>query len=551
MAISLRPKHLQRYKDIAMLIAKYGRGDLFKNDEFASELGGAAAGQNSKADELASNLEKLGPTFVKLGQLLSTRADLLPKAYLDALSRLQDKVGPFPYEEVEAIIPVELGTRISKAFSRFDPEPIAAASLGQVHSAALRDGRPVAVKVQRPGIRQGMVDDLEAIEQVAATLDQHTEFGSRYELGKMVEQFRASLLRELDYKQEAANLRQMHERLKSFERIVVPLPIDDYTTSRVLTMEYVRGQKITMLSPIVRLDIDGEGLAEELFKAYLQQILVEGFFHADPHPGNVFLTQDHRIALIDLGMVARIGPRMQELLLQLLMAISEGRSDDAAQTSMKLGDPKEDFDELEFKRRIGDIVGRNQNVSIAQIQVGGLVLEVTKAAADSNMRVPPELTMLGKTLLNLDLVGRSLDSKFDPNASIRRNAGEILQHRLMKSISPGNLFNGLLEVKDLVERLPSRLNRILDAIASNKLRLKVDTIDEQVLMTGLQKVANRITLGLILAALIVGAAMLMRVETSFRIFGYPGFAIICFILAAGGGTALAIQILAHDRNSDD
>ncbi|MDP9292154.1 MAG: AarF/UbiB family protein [Verrucomicrobiota bacterium] len=550
MALSLRPKHLQRYKDIALLLAKYGRGDLFKGDEFADELG-VAAGQTPKADDLASDLEKLGPTFVKLGQLLSTRADLLPKAYLDALSRLQDKVGPFPYEDVEAIIPVELGARISKAFSRFDAEPMAAASLGQVHSAALRDGRQVAVKVQRPGIRQGMVDDLEALEQVAAMLDKHTEFGGRYEFGKMLEQFRASLLRELDYKQEAANLKQMHDRLKSFERIVVPLPIDDYTTSRVLTMEYVRGQKITTLSPIVRLDIDGEGLAEELFKAYLQQILVEGFFHADPHPGNVFLTEDHRIALIDLGMVSRIGPRMQELLLQLLMAISEGRSDDAAQTSMKLGDPKEDFDELEFKRRIGDIVGRNQNVNIEQIQVGGLVLEVTKAAADSNMRVPPELTMLGKTLLNLDLVGRSLDEKFDPNASIRRNAGEILQHRLIKSISPGNLFNGLLEVKDLVERLPSRLNRILDAIASNNLRVKVDTIDEQVFMTGLQKIANRITLGLILAALIIGAAMLMRVETTFRIFGYPGFAIICFLLAAGGGAALAVQILAHDRNSDD
>jgi ubiquinone biosynthesis protein len=547
----MQPRHLKRYKDIALLLAKYGRADLFKHDEFAEELSAAGkAPGDPKAEDLAADLEKLGPTFIKLGQLLSTRADLLPRAYLDALTRLQDNVGPFPFEEVEAIIPVEIGVRISKAFASFEREPMAAASLGQVHRATLRDGRKVAVKVQRPGIREQMVEDLEALDEIAGMLDAHTDVGARYEFKNLIEQFRKTLLRELDYRQEAGNLRLLGEKLRAFESILVPHPIDDFTTSRVLTMEYIQGQKITSLSPLTRLDLDGAALAEQLFKAYLQQILVDGFFHADPHPGNVFLTEDKKIALLDLGMAARIAPRMQENLLQLLLAISEGRSDDAALTAIKIGERKEEFDETGFQRQIADLVGRSQNANIEQLQMGSVVLEVTKTAADNGIRVPPELAMLGKTLLNLDLVGRSLDPTFDPNASIRRNASEIMQSRLLKSLAPGNIFSNLLEVKDLVERLPSRINRILDAIANNELRVKVDTIDENVVMSGLQKVANRITLGLILAALIVGAAMLMRVETPFRLFGYPGFAIICFILAAGGGGVLAFHILFNDEKRE-
>ena len=548
MSISLQPRHLKRYKDIALLLAKYGHGDLLRDSELFQDTlpHQASPPVPPKAEDLASDLEKLGPTFVKLGQLLSTRADFLPQAYMQALTRLQDKVEPFPFEEVEAIIPVEIGARISKAFSHFEREPMAAASLGQVHRAALRDGRHVAVKVQRPNIREKMMEDLEALDQIAEFLDAHTEIGRRYEFSSIIEQFRKSLLAELDYRQEAQNLKLLGEKLRSFDSIVVPKAIDDYTTSRVLTMEYVPGKKITDLSPLVRLDLDGAGLAEQVFKAYLQQILVDGFFHADPHPGNIFITEDRRVALIDLGMVGRIAPKMQENLLQLLLAISEGRSDDAASSAIKIGDRREDFDELQFRRQIGEVVIRQKDATVESMQVGKVVLEVTTIAAECSIRVPPELSMLGKTLLNLDLVGRTLSSDFDPNASIRRNAADILRQRLTQSLSPGNLFSGLLEMKDLLERLPERINRILDSIANNNLRVKVDTIDEEVFMSGLQKIANRITVGLVIASLIIGAALLMRIDTKFHILGYPGFAMICFLFAAAAGIGLVIAIFRHD-----
>jgi ubiquinone biosynthesis protein len=554
MGISLKPQHLNRYRQIAWLFVKYGRSDLVKDAGLEETLEAeqrVTPKEAAKAGELAGDLEKLGPTFVKLGQLLSTRVELLPRAYLEALARLQDKVEPFPFDEVEKIVTSELGVRMSKAFSDFEVAPMAAASLGQVHRARLRDGRQVAVKVQRPGIRDAMLEDLDALDEIAEFLDKHTVAGKRYEFCQMLDQFRKSLLRELDYRLEASNLTTIGKNLTEFEHIVVPEPIADYVTSRVLTMQYVHGKKITDLNPLARTEFDGDALAEELFRAYLQQILVDGFFHADPHPGNVFLTDDYRIALIDLGMVGKIMPGLQEQLLQLLLSIAEGRGDDAADIAIKIGDRKEDFAEKEFKHAIAEIVAKQQGATVEQMQVGRLVLEVTQVAGENGMRVPAELTMLGKTLLNLDQVGRTIAPDFDPNASIRRNAAQIMQQRLLKSLSPGNLFSGVLELKDLVQRLPARLNKIIDAIANNEMKISVDAIDEKTLVLGFQKVANRITVGLIIAALIVGAAMMMRVETSFRIWGYPGLAILLFLAAAGAGVFLLINILFYDKGQGD
>ena len=551
MPISLKPKHLKRYKDIALLLIKYGRSDVVKRaglqDALDSDVLTQTTTSEAKADELAQDLEKMGPTFIKLGQLLSTRADFLPPAYIHALTRLQDKIDPFPLEQVEAIVSGELGVRISKAFSEFAAKPLATASLGQVHRATMLDGRGVVVKVQRPGIREIIAEDMEVLEEIAGFLDNHTQWGKRYEFGKMLEELRRSLWRELDYRQEARNLSTLGANLLEFPGIVVPTPIEDFTTSRVLTMEYIRGKKITELSPLARMDFKGADLAEELFHAYLKQILVDGFFHADPHPGNVLLTDDHRIALLDLGMVGHITPQLQENLLQLLLAVSDGRGDDAAAIAIKISELKEGCSEQTFRRRVASLVSEHQGTQMGQIQVGRVVLDITQIAGDNGLRAPAELTLLSKTLLNLDLVGQTLDPKFNPNASIRRNAEKLLQQRVWKAFSPANLFGGLLEMKDLLARLPSRLNRILDAIAHNELKVKVETIDEDVIIEGLQKIANRITLGLVLAALIVGAALLMRVETPFRIFGYPGFAILCFLGVGGVGLFLIIRILMHDR----
>ncbi len=548
MSLSLRANSLKRYRDLLLLFYKYGHGDLVKQAPIVDDplpfAPPPAVPQEAK--DLVKDLEKMGPTYIKLAQLLSTRADFVPPAYMDALSKLQDSADSFPIENVEGIVSVEIGVRLSKAFQEFDPKPFASASLGQAHHAVLRNGRKVVVKVQRPDARQIVADDLESMAEIADFLDHNTDMGRRYQFSGIVEEFRKSLLQELDYRIEAGNLRMMRESLKDFERILIPEPIEDYSSGRVLTMEFVSGAKITKISPLAKLEIDGPGLAEELFKAYLHQILVIGFFHADPHPGNVFLTDDGRIALLDLGMVGRLGQEMQAQLLKLLLAISEGQSDRAVAVAEKMGEQLEDYDAAQFHRRVADLVMQQQAKTLDNIEIGKVVLEIQRISGDCNLRVPAELTLLGKTLLNLDLVGKTLAPEFDPNESIRRNAAKILHQRTVKGLAPGNLLTVLLEAKEFVEQLPARLNQLFELAATNKLRIKVDSFNENLIVSTLQKIANRITMGLILAAMIVGASLLMRVETSFHIFGYPGFAMILFLLAFIGGGALAVQILRSD-----
>jgi predicted unusual protein kinase regulating ubiquinone biosynthesis (AarF/ABC1/UbiB family) len=549
--MKISTNHLKRWKEIGVLLWKYGRSDLVQQmgvdeafDPQEATVEGKAA---ATPDQLADDLEAMGPTYVKLGQVLSGRPDLLPEPYLKALARLQDKVKPFSFGEVEDIISTELGVRISKAFSRFDPEPMAAASLGQVHSAALRDGRLVVVKVQRPNIRKQIAEDFEVLTQIAEFLDAHTELGRRHRFLKILEEFRLSIQRELNYELEAQNLIALGANLKEFELIQVPQPIPDYSTRCVLTMDYVQGRKITALGPLARLELKGAPLAEELFKAYLKQVLVDGLFHADPHPGNVFLTDDGRIALLDLGMVGHTTPVMQEHLLKLLLAISEGKSDEAAELVIRMSETREEFDPHEFCRRISQLLTVQQDQGLQQIHVGKALLSVSKSAADNGLFVPSELTLLGKTLLQLDEVGKILDPTFDPNASVRRNVGALVSQRMYKNATPGSVFSSLLEAKDFIVGLPSRLNKIMDAITNHELEVKVKAVDAKLVMEGLQKIANRITTGIVLAALIVGASLLTQVQTSFRIWGYPGLAMLCFLGAAAGGFWLVLSIFIQDQ----
>jgi ubiquinone biosynthesis protein len=544
--------HLKRYRQIAMLLWKYGRSDVAQQmavqDAFdPQEL--KAGEKDAAPEQLADDLETMGPTYVKLGQVLAGRPDLLPKPYLRALARLQDKVKPFAYEEVEQIMLVELGVRISKAFSRFDIEPIAAASLGQVHLAALRDGRQVVVKVQRPDIRRQIADDFEVLAEIASFLDEHTEMGRRYRFSAVVDEFRASIQQELNYEREAQNLIAVGKNLKDFKLIQVPQPILDYSTRSVLTMEYIKGQKITTLGPMAKLDIKGAPLAEELFRAYLKQVLVDGLFHADPHPGNVFITDDGRIALLDLGMVGHTAPKMQEHLLKVLLAVSDGLGDAAAEEVVRMSEKTDAFDHHKFRQQIGQLVASSRNQGLLELNIGQTLLDVSRHARDDGLFVPSELVLLGKTLLQLDEVGRILDPTFDPNASIRRNAGEITSRRMGQDTSQGSVINSLLELKDFTANLPSRLNRIMDAVANAELEVKVKATDAKMVVDGIEKVANRVTKGILLAALIIGAALMMRIDTHWTLFGYPGFAMLCFLAAGVGALALLYNIYAEDRAS--
>ncbi|HET7386501.1 MAG TPA: AarF/UbiB family protein [Nocardioidaceae bacterium] len=506
----MRPHHLPRYRQIASLLLRHGRGDLVRSSGLDDVVGDEtiAEGDPDAAARLTDDLEEMGPTFVKLGQLLASRVDLLAPAYTSALTRLQDHVEPFGFDQVQQTVRDELGARPSRIFASFDEEPLAAASLGQVHRATLRDGREVVVKVQRPGIRKTVMDDMEVLTDLAEFADAHTGTGRRFAVAELLEEFRTSMLGELDYRREADNLTLIGDMLDDVEEIVVPRPMPDFTTSRVLTMEYVDGKKVTDVGPLGMLELDGAGVADALFAAYLRQVLVHGIFHADPHPGNVLVTGDGQLALIDIGMVARLSPVHRDHLVKLFLALADGRPDEVARILTGMGEPLSDFDAAGFERVVTDVVGRVADASLSDHDVGATLLQLTRRAGECGLRMDPELVMLGKAMLNLGQVCGALDPGFEPRSALQRHTTELMRTSMRPS--PASMLASLLEAKEFVEALPGRVNRAFDAIGEGHFELRVKAFDEDEFLRGLHKLANNTAAALILASMILASALLAR-----------------------------------------
>jgi predicted unusual protein kinase regulating ubiquinone biosynthesis (AarF/ABC1/UbiB family) len=545
-ALTIDPRHLRRYRDIARLLVKYGRSDVVQAAGLDAVLRDeqAAPGEMETAEHLAADLEAMGPTFVKLGQLLSSRVDLLPSTYTDALSRLQDSLEPFSFDEVEDVVTSELGVRLARAYADFDEKPMAAASLGQVHRAVLRSGDEVVVKVQRPGVRRTVADDMDVLGEIAEFLDEHSAAAARFALTGLLEEFRRSLLDELDYRREASNLVRLGEIVADRPRLVVPRPYDGLTTSRVLTMERMRGHKVTELNPVVLTDIDGPTLAADLVAGYLDQILVAGFFHADPHAGNLLLLDDARLALLDLGQVARLDERMRGRLVRMLLAVAEGKSGEVASIAAEMCERMPSYDDRLLRRQIADLVDRATREQ-SEMQAGSVVLHLTQVCGAAGLRPPPALAMVGKALLSLDEVARTLDPHYRPVEVLREHTVALVRSGLRPSLE--GTFSAMLQTKDLVEQLPGRVNRVMAALADGDLRVRVQAFDEKEFLDGLHRMANRVATGLVVAALVVGAAVLSQVHSTSTILGYPSVAFIFFLIAAVAGLVLVVSIVWSDR----
>ncbi len=532
---------------------KYWQSDLFKKttaNAFKTEHSEIIKEEefDQSPEELVADLKKMGPTYIKMGQLLSTRPDLLPDSYLQALASLQDDCEPIPYKKVHEIIEEELHIRISKSFQEFHEEPLASASIGQVHYAVLRSGKPVAVKIQRPNIKRQFLEDLDTLQEMASLAVKHLDIAKRYAIDDVLTDLRKILLDEVDYGKEKQNLLTLQENLIPFDKLTVPKPINDYCASRVLTMEYIEGKKITSLSPLNRLEHNYTPVVNQLVEAYLQQIINDGFVHADPHPGNIQLTKNGKIALMDLGMVAKFTTTMQESLLQLLIAISNNNGLEVANTILSMSKIENDSNTELFQKTINEFIVESAHSSAKELQTGRLLIQLNTLAAEMGIHIPVDLNILGKILLNMDQIIAILDPEFDLRLAIRKHAKKIMQRKMYDELKPENLFSILLSSKKLLEHTPERLNKITENLADNKFKINIDALDEDRLTDGFQKIANRITLGIIVAAMIVGASLLMQIPTDFTIYGYPGFAMVFFILAAFLGIWLVYVIIFKDNN---
>lgn len=528
-----RPGRVRTYGDIARILVQ-------ARPLVAGDTAGADAADGAR---LAAALEAGGPTFVKLGQVLATRADLLPPAWLGPLERLQDDLAPFPADAARQVVAEELGAGVDDLFGSFDERPLGAASLGQVHPATLRDGRRVVVKVQRPGIDARVRADVDRLGELATFLDAHSDTGRRFGFADFFEQFRRSLGDELDYRREAGNAVVLGRILAGYPRLVVPEPVDGFTTARVLTTARVDGATLTALSPAVLVDVDGAALADELVRAYLDQVFGHGFFHADPHPGNVLLTRDHRLALVDLGMVGYLPPAVRAALTRLVVAVDDGDGEAAADVMTRLGRRLDDFDPDRLRREVGEVVARSQ-VPVHGEPAATVLTDVARACAGAGLRPPPELGLLARALMSLDRVARLLDPRFDGPARLRAHLGE-----LVGSTTPtpaGSVVGALLETRDFAEQLPRRANKLLDGLASGDFHVRVRAFDETELLHSLQKLANRVALGVVVAALLVSSAVFALAPAAGAV-DFRDVAVACLFVAVAGGVGLAGSMVVSDR----
>jgi ubiquinone biosynthesis protein len=557
----LKPRDIGAYRDLLVLFTKYGRkdfhlslspNDMVVDDEASSEMEPDVA---RRAEAFARALKGMGPTYVKFGQILSTRPDIVPPEYIAALESLQDDVEPFSFADVERIVEEELKVRISKAFDSFESIPLAAASLGQVHRAVLRDGREVVVKVQRPNVREQVKHDLDVFADIAATIEQHSDIGRKMNLVGSLEQARITLMNELNYEQEARNMEILRRNLAEFPQIYIPSVVNDMTTAHVLTTELVRGRKVSKLTPLQIIDHDYADLASTLTKAYLKQICVDGIWHSDPHPGNVFVRDleenQAEVVLLDFGMVSRISREFQDEIIKLLLAISSNRGAEVADACVRLSEVQEGFDAIRFVHEISSLVAAFHDLDVRRINVGQLIFNVITLANNNELKAPAELAMLAKTLLHLDGITRRLDPEYDPNTVIRDYAETLMVQKLAQKFAPRNFYPALLDLNQLMLDLPHRAREIIDQTAAGKLSLNLKLTQAEQFLAGIHKIANRITVGVIIAALLIASSLMMRVPAHTQLFGYPALAVTGYLLAAIAGIYLIVSTLIRDRKDEE
>ncbi|MDP9190908.1 MAG: AarF/UbiB family protein [Acidobacteriota bacterium] len=553
----LNTRNLGAYRDLLLLFTRYGRKDFrltLNPEDFLlpePEVAEIEPDVKARAEAFAAALKSMGPVYVKFGQLLSTRPDIVPQEYIDSLESLQDSLDPFSFADVERILEEDLGVRISKAFDHFEATPIAAASLGQVHRATLRhagsepgDLRDVVVKVQRPNVSEQVHHDLEVFTEIATELEKHTEIGRKMNLVAAIEQARMVMFSELNYLQEARNTETLRRNLADFPQLYIPAVVHDFTSPRVLTTELVRGHKVSKLTPLALIDGDYAELASVLTKAYLKQICVDGIWHSDPHPGNVFLRENPQdgapqIVLLDFGMVSRISHEFQDEVIKLLLAISSNRGSEVADTCIRLCEVLERFDPTKFTREISSLVAAVQDASAKDINTGQLIFTVIGVANANDLKAPAELTMLAKTLLHLDGITRKLDPGYDPHSVIRDYAEDLIAQKLKQKFHPRNFYPALLDLNQLALDLPRRTREIVDLTAAGKLTIGIKLAQAEELLSGMHKIANRITIGVVIAALLISSSLMMRV--------YPNFAISGYVLASIAAFYVIISTFMRDR----
>lgn len=535
-----RDLHLKRSREIAGVLIGHGWDSLRENFGLAGSGLAHHTSQRSaltRPEHLRCALEELGTTFIKLGQILSTRADLLPPEYLAELSKLQDAAPSVPFEALRKVLIAELGQPIENAFLHLEPEPVAAASIGQAHAGTLLDGTEVIVKIRRLGVVEQVHEDLEILKELATTASRHWEFADRYDLVGIVDEFSETLLAELDYIREGHNAERFAANFAGESRIHIPRVYWETTTSRVLTLERIRGTKINDLVSLDKQGIDRSDLAEFATDVVMRMVCEDGFFHADPHPGNFFIEPDGSIGLIDFGMVGILEERTQEHLADLLICIDHKDADRLVDVFLDLGVSKKRIDRDMFRRDIQHLLTNYWGLPLRELRISALLNDVFAIMRQHHLHLPSNLALLLKTVIMVEGLGVNLDPEFQLTSALEPYADRLV----MRKYSPIRLARSLgqasLDLARLGVEMPQQLRRIVLAAENGSLQLGMRPEGFEPVLNRVEAIANRIVLGVIAAAFINGLAVLLSV---YRPPGLERWAWAAF--AFGFGCALLLGI---------
>lgn len=501
-----RTRHLSRYREIATLFARHGFGFIIEEIGLLHMLslpkrllaGNSEIDPKSFAERIRRVIEELGPTFVKIGQIASTRPDIIPEDIIQELENLQDNVAPFPSQEVHAALAAELGAPVEEIFQSFDSIPIAAASIGQVHKAVLKDGTTVAVKVQRPQITGQVETDLDILQDLARMAEQRLAWAQHYRLSDIVEEFARSLHAELDYQIEGRNAERVAQQFEQDATIHIPKIYWEYSTRTVLTMEYVQGIKLNHTGELISAGYDTHQITHHIVEAIFKQIMLEGFFHGDPHPGNIMVLPGQVISFLDFGMVGRLTPDMKYHFASLVIGMINKSTDLIVKTVLQMGIAPHDIDKRLLYRDVDDLKEKYLNVPLSEISLGAAVNELFTLAFKYRIRIPADLTLLGKSLLTLE----GIVEKLDPQISIMDLAQPFGRKLLKERYSPRAFFNKLWQnLKDSAEfiiEFPRQLRDIVDSIGNKPVQLEVKIPELTTFSKRLDRISNQLSFSIIL-----------------------------------------------------
>ncbi len=543
-------KQIGRFNDIVLTLFKYGFHDTVEriglpSGMFKREHEGPYAREHAFA-RVRLMLEELGPTFMKLGQILSMRPDLVPAPLCDELRRLQDQAPAAPYEEVRVMVGDALGRPLELVFKEFDEEPLAAASLGQVHRAVLREeDREVAVKVLKPGMRRTMEQDLQILVTLADLLDGRISALRNHDLPAIVAELRKGLLRELDYGHEVRNMRMARNNLQSMREVLVPGVLMEYCNDRIITMDMIRGKKLDELGD--ESDSARAHWASVALRCLTSQAMGDGFFHADPHPGNVLFLPEGRVAFLDWGMVGRLTANMRHALVDLLVAASERDSERVVNVLFRLTNHRRNVNTLAVEQEVLDILDLGLNTACKDIHVGQLLQELQHAVDKYGLQFPPSLTMLGKSILTTEGLARRLCPEVNSIAETAPLFKKLAKERYSLRTGARTLRNLLTGFLDLQRSLPERLDMLFKKAEQGEVSVRFKHENLEGIRETLDQASERLALAVILGALFVGSSLLITTGLEPLIFGYPALGVIGFLISGFFGLLLAITIFRRKK----